>query len=166
MTNESGKARKARNVWKWALPLVGVLALVAIGFCAQHISNANAPPIADGIDCKGPQDCEKASVAFNVVIHRRFPLGTPENVLRTMLATQGFTEAVTDIKTCTPEGQSGVVGQMMIYCPTWDRNWNPRNLLEYAWGDIACNRVAHVQWSSNYEGKIKHIEGGIYYACL
>jgi hypothetical protein len=124
------------------------------------------PPIADGIKCDSWRNCGEASRAFANILHRRFPLGTHEDVLRSALYAQGFHPLPSSIATCLPPGREAPVGKLVIECPAWDLSWNPRNDLVYGWGGPPCGSELSVKWSSDKNGKITHLEGNYDYACL
>jgi hypothetical protein len=70
------------------------------------------------------------------------------------------------ITTCLPRGQEAPIGKLVIECPAWDSNWNPRNYLAYGWGGPPCGNELSVKWSADKSGKITHLEGFYDYTCL
>jgi hypothetical protein len=124
------------------------------------------PPIAGDADCHDWRNCEKASRQFDATVARRFPLGTPQQVLETTLLQQHFERDPHQPKTCTPRGARSPIGVLTIECPEWDPHWDPKNALVYRWGRFPCGSTVGVIWSADRKGRIVHREGYFEYACL
>jgi hypothetical protein len=156
-----------RRKWPWLLLPVGLVIIAALASIAFGSARLSPPPITEGIACNNWRNCGKEDQAFNAVLSRRFPLGSKASNLRAALIAQGFFDPLPSaIKTCSPAGESGQVGQEMIECPAWDENWNPHNFLEHSSGIGPCGRNVIVQWSSDKNGKITHIEGAFDNVCI
>ncbi|HXC55053.1 MAG TPA: hypothetical protein VNU97_07145 [Rhizomicrobium sp.] len=169
--DENKSSNRRRNVRSLLFSLVGIAALaLVIVLVQQGLARTGAhffpPPMADGIKCDNWRNCSQANAAFTEVLRRRFPLGTPENVLRSTLLAQGFRTLPVSITACLPRGQEAPIGKLVIECPAWDFNWNPRDYLAYGWGGPPCGTDLSVKWSADKSGKITHLEGYYDYTCL
>jgi hypothetical protein len=148
-----------------ALAVVGVLAAVLAGGW-WLLRDPGPPPIAHGLSCANVRNCEKANAAFDAIIRRHFPTGTPATALEAALASEGFHRDTNQPRSCTSNSAKAPVGVLFIECPAWDASWNPHNSLSYEWGSFPCGSRAGVMWSTDHDGRVTHIEGYLNYACL
>jgi len=134
MTYEKRTPDPKSSVGKLAILLVGAVALelVATKGLAGTLPHLVPPPIAGDVKCEDWRNCSKANYAFTQILREQFPLGTHENVLRAVLLRQGFSSLPASITACLPRGHEASIGTMVIECPAWDPNWNPRNFLPAA----------------------------------
>jgi hypothetical protein len=169
--DENKGFNRHRNIPPLVFSLVGATALALVAVLVQQGlaragSPAVPPPISDGIRCADWKNCSEASRAFADILHRRFPLGTHEDVLKSRLSAQGFRPLPLSITNCLPPTREAPIGKLVIECPSWDLNWNPRNELVYGWGGPPCGSELSVKWSADKSGKITHLEGAYDYTCL
>jgi hypothetical protein len=165
--NEGSKHHRVILVWLLTLSALAVLIVLAQERLTRAGVHFFPPPLADGLRCNNWHTCSEQSQAFTAILLRRFPLGSKVDVLKSALLAQGFGRFLpTSITACLPHGQEAPIGKMVIECPEWDANWNPRNDLEYHWGGPLCGSGLIVRWSSNKGGRIAHLDGNYDYACL
>lgn len=141
--------------------------LVLLVLYVVTLTNWFPPPVAE---CNGIYDCPRAQQDFTSILNQNFPIGTDGSVVRSVLMEQGFEFDPSEPERCfrqddlTSFGTN--TGGRIRYCPEWDQNWSPRNLLEYSWGFFPCINNASVRWSLDDSGKITNIDGDVSTTCL
>lgn len=100
------------------LPLVTLGAVALFGCSAEK----PLPVLAAGL----PSDLHQAEQTFNARVKTRFPAGTPDRVIRSDLAAQGF----------KVDGENGELLRDNIPCRTvWSVRWKAaRGIIREAWG--------------------------------
>lgn len=146
----------------WIVVLIAILLALA----ALPLAKGNGPKIARGLDCENWRNCADASRKFNTALNKRFPVGSDAKILRSVLLGQGFRQLPSSIVRCLKDKEFGPVGELVIQCPSWDQNWNPRNELVYDWGWLLCGKEVGAGWSEDNEGRLTHLEGFVEMSCL
>lgn len=145
---------------------VMILFLTFSGIGMFAFASLGAPRIVGTIRCFNPRNCSEATREFVQVLQKRFPVGTGEAVLRMVLEDQGFHGLPASITRCLSRGEQAPIGVVVIQCPSWDPNWNPKRHLSYGWGFIPCGSGVGVLWSADNRGIITHIDSYYDFTCL
>ena len=143
---------------------VVLIIAVVIGYATGVL--IRYPPIMEGIECADRLRCGEAAREFTAVLERRFPVGTPENLIETTLIRQGFSRDSEIPTRCVLPGHPSPIGELVITCPFGDPTWNPKRRLVYGLGGFPCNKSIVVLWSVDDENKTAHIRGGFGGGCL
>ena len=129
--------------------------------------NSGPPPIAQGVITKEDwPHFAAASKKLAEVLQSKFPVGSREDVLKSILVGQGFRPADPLPTNCVPPGQQVPVGAVYYLCLTPEQEERRKRTLVYKWGGVVCTESISVMWSSDEHGALTHIEGGYYGACL
>jgi hypothetical protein len=138
--------------------------LVAIGLLSIF-GNTIPPPIAKdqlvGMDWRTEKE---ASERLTALLHQRFPTGSSESALRSMLRSQGFKHPhpPPPRPDCLPPGQAEPIGKTVTHCPIYDRS----KVLEYFWGNGVCSQSITVKWSTGDKEMIKGLDARYHMTCL
>ena len=153
----------------WLAAIVIGVPVIAFGALALMIywGDPGPPAIFSAIHCdQNDWQHNACSVAFDKTVQQEFHTGTPVGKLKMILSEQRFKPEDDGITRCTHPGDPTPNGVPVFACPSWDQNWYPKNRLVYHWGKPPCGKTVSVMWSSDKTGKISHIEGEYYLACL
>jgi hypothetical protein len=165
---------------KFRISLATVLGLLLIALVLQLVRVSNhgvdeghnsfaswgAPKFARGLTCDNWRNCDGATQKFDASLHKRFPVGTSAQNLKSVMFAQGFHHLSSPVAKCLKDGEESPVGKLTIRCPSWDQNWDPRNELVYQWGWLPCGKQVSVRWSEDGEGRLIHLEGRYDMTCL
>jgi hypothetical protein len=142
-------------------------ARLVMAIVIAEMVNSGPPPIARGVITKEDwPDFAAASKKFTGVLQSKFPIGSREDVLKSILLGQGFRPADPLPSNCVPPGQQVTVGAVYYQCLTPDQEEIRKRTLVYKWGGGVCTESISVMWSSDEHGALSHIDGGYYGACL
>lgn len=164
---------------KISLSVLGVLALVIAGiavlfptqtylFALFMITNITAnhhpPPLAQGVITDNDWlKWDQGSRKFTAALNKRFPPGTPESEVRTVLDSQGFKNLPPPAPDCIPEGQTPPIGRSYTTCPPDDR-W--KRTMDYRWGGLPCDQSLSATWFVEKRGRVVRLEGHYGGGCL
>jgi hypothetical protein len=139
-----------------------VMAIVIAG-----IFNSGPPPIVQGVIAKEDwPHFAAASKKLTEVLKSKFPVGSRQDVLKSILVGQGFRPPDPVPSNCVPSGQQVPVGVVYYRCLTPEQEERRKRTLVYKWGGGVCMESLSVTWSSDDQGALTHVEGGYYGACL
>jgi hypothetical protein len=134
---------------------------------APLLNNSRPPPIAQGVITKEDwPHFETASKKLTETLQSKFPVGSREEVLKSILLGQGFRSVEPPPSNCIPPGQDVPVGVIFYRCLTPEQEEQRRRTLVYKWGGGICTEFIHVIWSRDELGTLTHVEGRYYGACL
>jgi hypothetical protein len=164
----------------WALAILALVAATLSGLfvfsptarlvmaiAIAEIFNSGPPPIADGVITKEDWPHFAAtSKKMTEVLQSKFPVGSREDVLKSILVGQGFRPADAVPSNCVPPGQQVPVGVVYYQCLTPEQEERRKRTLAYKWGGGVCTESISVMWSSDERGALTRVEGGYYGACL
>jgi hypothetical protein len=158
----------------WFLAILALLAVVfsptarlVMGILIAGLLNSGPPPIAQGVITKEDwPHFEAASRKLTEVLQSKFPVGSREDILKSILLDQGFRPIVPPPSNCIPPGQQVPVGVVFHQCLTPDQEEKRKRTLVYKWGGGVCIDSISVIWSSDELGALTYVEGGYYGACL
>jgi len=144
----------------------GTTFLFAAIFLAM-LSNPGPPPIAEGqITSNEWMNWEEGGRKLTAVLERRFPIGTRESDLKSVLLTQGFRPVPPPPADCLPPGQVAPLGVIYNTCLTADQKEKLERTLKYTWGNGVCSEFVQIMWSANDRGEITRVQGSYYGVCL
>jgi hypothetical protein len=147
--------------------VVSPTARLGIAIVIAGIFNAGPPPIAKGVITKEDwPHFAAASKKLTEVLQSKFPVGSREDSLKSILAGQGFRQVDPVPSNCIPPGQQAPIGAVYRQCLTPEQEEKRRRTLVYKWSGGVCSESISVTWSSDQRGALTHIEGGYYGACL
>jgi hypothetical protein len=169
-----------KRIGKWVLiALALIFAALAILFLVKPdtllvaaiiltmLFNPGPPPIAEGqITSNEWMHWEEGGRKLTAVLERRFPNGTPEFDLKSVLLKQGFHPVPPPPADCLPPGQIPPVGVIYRTCLTADQKEKLERTLEYTWGNGVCTEFVQVWWSVDDRHDITQAQGSYYGACL
>jgi hypothetical protein len=143
-------------------------ARLAIGiFIAPLLNNTRPPPIAQGVITKEDwPHFETASKKLTEAVQSKFPVGSSEVILKSILLGQGFRSVEAPPSNCIPPGQDVPVGVIFYRCLTPEQEERRKRTLVYKWGGGICTESIYVIWSRDELGTLTHVEGHYYGACL
>ena len=158
----------------WFLAILALLAVVfsptarlVMGILIAGLLYNSTPPIAQGVITKEDwPHFEAASRKLTEVLQSKFPVGSREDILKSILLDQGFRPIVPPPSNCIPPGQQVPVGVVFHQCLTPDQEEKRKRTLVYKWGGGVCIDSISVIWSSDELGALTYVEGGYYGACL
>ncbi len=164
----------------WALAALALLAVtlsglfvfsptarLGIAIVIGGIFDTGPPTIAKGVITKEDWPrFEAASKKLTEVLHSKFPVGSREDVLKLILAAQGFRPMDPVPSNCVPPGQEVPIGVVYRRCLTPEQEERRKRTLVYEWGGGVCMKSISVIWSSDEHGALTHVEGGYYGVCL
>jgi hypothetical protein len=156
----------------FAATLSGLLVFVptarlVLAIIIAEIFNPGPPPIAEGVITKEDwPHFAAASKKLTEVLQSKFPAGSREDVLKSILASQGFRPADPVPSNCVPPGQQVPIGVVYHQCLTPEQQERRKRTLIYKWGGGVCTESISVVWSSDQHGALTHVEGGYYGVCL
>ena len=134
---------------------------------AGLLNDPRPPPIAQGAITKEDwPHFEAASRKLTEVLQSKFPVGSREDILKSILLDQGFRPIVPPPSNCIPPGQQVPVGVVFHQCLTPEQEEKRKRTLVYKWGGGVCIDSISVIWSSDELGALTYVEGGYYGACL
>jgi hypothetical protein len=134
---------------------------------ALYAFSGNPPAIAQGE--MTDQDWTRAQGAdrkFTAVLVRRFPDGTSETALKSVLLRQGFRFPPSPPANCIPPGQPPPAGVAFYRCITEEQEKIRQRTLEYRWGIIICTNHATVRWSADDHSGVTNVRGTFHQICL
>jgi len=141
--------------------------LLTAAIIVTMLFNPGPPPIAEGqITSNEWMHWEEGGRRLTAVLERRFPNGTPESSLKSVLLKQGFHSIPPPPADCLPPGQVAPVGVIYLTCLTADQKEKLERTLKYTWGNGVCSEFVQVMWSADDGGEITHVQGSYYGACL
>jgi hypothetical protein len=142
-------------------------ARLVMGILIAGLFNPGPPPIVQGVITKEDwPHFEAASRKLTEVLQSKFPVGSREDILKSILLGQGFRPMRPPPSNCIPPGQQVPVGVAFYQCLTPEQEEKRRRMLVYEWGGGVCIESITVVWSSDELGALTHVEGGYYGACL
>lgn len=125
------------------------------------------PPIAQGVITKEDwPHFEAASRKWTKVLQSKFPVGSREDILKSILLDQGFRPIEPPPSNCIPPGQQVPLRVAFQRCLTPEQEEKRKRTLEYKWGGGVCTESVSVIWSSDELGALTHVQGGYHGACL
>ncbi|HEY2070089.1 MAG TPA: hypothetical protein VGG48_11085 [Rhizomicrobium sp.] len=135
---------------------------VLVGATLGQFNDPGPPKLIKSIGCV--DRCNAASIA--TLVQTRFPVGTKLTDMETELGKDGFTPEDPMPAKCTPKDKM-VPGKWAVACPAWDPHWNPANRAAYRWSKtVGCGNNILIDWSADKAGRLTHVEGSYYYACV
>jgi hypothetical protein len=141
--------------------------LVMSVLIAPLLNNSGPPPIAQGVITKEDRlHFQAAGKKFTETLQSRFPIGSREDVLKSILLGQGFRSAKSPPPNCIPLGQPVPVGVVFYRCPTPQEEEQRKRTLVYEWTNGICGQTLFVIWSSNELGALTDVRGHYSGACL
>jgi hypothetical protein len=169
-----------KRIGKWVLIafalVVGAIAVLFIvkpetflvaAIILTMLLNPGPPPIAEGqITGNEWMHWDEGGRKLTAVLERRFPDGTPESDLRSVLLRQGFHPVPPPPADCWPPGQDAPIGVVHYTCLTADQKDKLGRTLQYTWGDGVCSQFVRVMWSSDGRGTVSQVRGTYHGACL
>lgn len=169
-----------KRIGKWLLIafalLVGALAVLFIvkpdtlllaAILLAMLLNPGPPPIAEGqLAGSNWMHSEETGRKLTAVLERRFPNGTPESDLTSVLLRQGFRPIPPPRADCLPPGQHAPVGVVFTNCPTAEEKERQKRALEYRWGNGVCGDYVQIWWSVDDRQAITRVQGSYNEACL
>jgi hypothetical protein len=105
---------------------------------------------------------QEPSEKFTLVLRKRFPLGSNEQLMRAALRSDGFEDRKPPPTNCVHPGDPVPIGVVVTPCPTHD--W--RRALDYYWGALPCGNQLTVLWDADRRGKITELDGYYGQTCL
>ncbi len=134
---------------------------------AGLLNDSRPPPIAQGAITKEDwPHFEAASRKLTEILQSKFPVGSREDILKSILLDQGFRPIEPPPSNCIPPGQQVPVGVVFYQCLNPEQEEKRKRTLAYKWGGGVCIESISVVWSSDELGALTHVEGGYYGACL
>lgn len=131
------------------------------------IFNAGPPPIAKGVITKEDwRQWKAASDRLTGVLRAQFPAGSREEVLKSILAGQGFRPVDPQPSNCLPPGQQAPAGVIYHQCLTPEQEERRKRTLVYQWGGGVCTETIAVSWWSDDHGALSRVDGNYYNTCL
>ncbi len=169
-----------KRIGKWALTAFALLAgafavlfvvkpdtLLVAAILLAMLLNPGPPAIAQGqITGADWNHWEEGGRKLTAVLEQRFPDGTPESDLKSVLLKQGFRPIPPPRPDCLPPGQQAPVGVVFTNCPTADQKEKLKRTLEYRWSSGVCNEFVQIWWSVGDRQAITRVQGSYYGACL
>ncbi|MGA2293025.1 hypothetical protein [Bradyrhizobium sp.] len=119
----------------WLLAILALVAATLFVFSPAAL-HSRPPPIAQGEDWF---HFEAASRKLTEVLQSKFPVGSRDDILKSILLDQGFRPEQKDKR---------------------------KRTLVYEWGGLGCVESISVVWSSDELGALTHVEGSYHGACL
>jgi hypothetical protein len=170
-------------VKRFAIWLLAILALVAatlsglfvfspaarlvMGILIAGLLYNSPPPIAQGVITKEDwPHFEAASRKLTKVLQSKFPVGSREDILKSILLGQGFRPIEPPPSNCIRPGQQVPLRVVFQWCLTPEQEEKRKRTLEYKWGGGVCTESVSVIWSSDELGALTHVQGGYHGACL
>ncbi|MGY4319839.1 hypothetical protein [Bradyrhizobium sp. JR3.5] len=142
-------------------------ARLVMAIAIAEIFDSGPPPIAEGVITKEDwPHFAAASKKLTEVLQSKFPVGSIEGNLKSILVGQGFRPPDPIPSNCVPPGQQVPVGVAYYQCLTPEQEERRKRTLVYKWGGGVCMESISVIWSSDERGALTHIDGGYYGACL
>jgi hypothetical protein len=138
----------------------GTSVLFAAIFFAD-VSDPGPPPVAEG-QITGYGGWEEGGRKLSAVLERRFPNGTPESNLISVLLGQGFQSLPPRPTYCLPPGQAAPNNT----CPSAEDDEKRKRTLEYTWANGICRNSISIVWTADDRGEITHVQGGYGGGCL
>jgi hypothetical protein len=134
---------------------------------APLLNNSRPPPIAEDVILKEDwPHFEAASKKLTRAVQSKFPVGSREDALKSVLLEQGFQSVGPSPSNCIPPGQQEPVGVIFNRCLTLEQEEQRRRTLVYRWGGGICSESIYVIWSSDELGELTHVEGIYHGVCL
>jgi hypothetical protein len=169
-----------KRIGKWVLIafalVVGALAVlffvkpetfVVAAIILAMLLNPGPPPIAEGqITSSDWRKSTEINHKLTAVLERRFPNGTSETDLESVLTKQGFRPVPPPPADCWPPGKIEPIGVLHYTCLTADQEAKLKRTLKYSWGDGVCGEDVWISWSVDGDRAITSVEGRYNMACL
>jgi hypothetical protein len=178
------RTEKAPNVKRagiWFVSIAAAVAAAVLGLClvsptallvvallvAPLFNNSKPPPIAQGVITKEDWPrFEAASKKLTEALQLKFPVGSSEEALKSVLLAQGFRNIEPPPSNCISPGQAVPVGVTFTRCLTPQQEEQRKRTLVYEWGNGVCGEKIFVIWSSNDLGALNDVKGHYSGVCL
>jgi hypothetical protein len=134
--------------------------VLSVAIILANLRNPGPPPIAEG-QING-NNSREVSRKLTAVLERRFPNGTPESELKSVLLEQGFYSLPPRPAFCPPYGQAAPNPT----CLSADEDEKRKRTLNYKWSDGVCSHSVSIVWSADVRGEITDVQGNYSVGCL
>ena len=148
-----------RKILNWAG--TGLVAVIGIGvgwasllFLISPMFHSSEPGFAQGLIPYGSGLDLEVDRRLTAALEQKFPAGTKEIQLKTILYLQGFRSVLPLLAICEPR-ELLPFSERSALCDDW-----LNNTLKYSWDtDIGCRPAITVKWTTNRQAEVTTVNG-------